>query len=71
MPKEPEYRLTKQVKIFGWSCKLNQVELNELLEKTGLTGDIEDAAIVPVPNSDIVQVKNLDIFTPIIAFISK
>jgi len=37
-----------------------------LLEKTGLAGDIEDAAIVPVPNSDIVQVKNLDIFTPIV-----
>jgi len=37
-----------------------------LLEKTGLTGDIEDAAIVPVPNTDIVQVKSLDIFTPII-----
>jgi len=31
-----------------------------------LAGDIEDAAIVPVPNSDIVQVKNLDIFTPIV-----
>ena len=37
-----------------------------MLEKTGLTGDIEDAAIVPVPNTDIVQVKSLDIFTPII-----
>jgi selenide,water dikinase len=37
-----------------------------LLEKTGLAGDIEDAAIIPVPNSDIVQVKNLDIFTPIV-----
>jgi selenide,water dikinase len=37
-----------------------------LLEKTGLTGDIEDAAVVPVPNTDIVQVKNLDIFTPIV-----
>jgi len=40
--------------------------LNALLEKTGLTGDIEDAAVIPVPNSDIVQVKNLDIFTPIV-----
>ncbi|MHA1105563.1 MAG: selenide, water dikinase SelD [Promethearchaeota archaeon] len=29
-------------------------------------GDIEDSAIVPVPNTDIVQVKNIDIFTPII-----
>jgi selenide,water dikinase len=40
--------------------------LNDLLEKAGLSGDIEDAAIIPVPNSDIVQVKNLDIFTPIV-----
>jgi selenide,water dikinase len=31
-----------------------------------LVGDIEDAAIVPVPNSEMVQVKNLDVFTPII-----
>ncbi len=37
-----------------------------MLEKTGLAGDIEDAAIVHVPNTDIVQVKNLDIFTPIV-----
>ncbi|MFX1456240.1 MAG: selenide, water dikinase SelD [Promethearchaeota archaeon] len=41
-------------------------ELNELLEKTGLAGDIEDAAIVPVPNTDIVHVKNLDVFTPLV-----
>ncbi|MHA2038515.1 MAG: selenide, water dikinase SelD [Promethearchaeota archaeon] len=27
---------------------------------------MEDAAVVPVPNTDIVQVKNLDIFTPIV-----
>jgi selenide,water dikinase len=40
--------------------------LNELLEKSGLSGDIEDAAVIPVPNTDIVQVKNLDIFTPIV-----
>jgi len=31
-----------------------------------LKGDIEDAAIIPVPNTDIVIVKNIDIFTPII-----
>ncbi len=66
MPKKIEYRLTKQVKIFGWSCKLGSSELNELLEKSGLSGDIEDAAVIPVPNTDIVQVKNLDIFTPIV-----
>jgi len=61
-----EYRLTKQVKIYGWSCKLGANQLNELLEKTGLKGFIEDAAIVPVPNTDMVQVKSIDIFTPII-----
>jgi len=31
-----------------------------------LVGDIEDSAIIPVPNSDLVMVKNIDIFTPII-----
>jgi len=36
------------------------------LEKTGLKGFIEDAAIVPVPNSDMVQVKSIDIFTPLV-----
>ncbi|TES94901.1 MAG: selenide, water dikinase SelD [Promethearchaeota archaeon] len=36
------------------------------MEKAGLKGFIEDAAIVPVPNSDMVQVKSIDIFTPII-----
>jgi selenide,water dikinase len=29
-------------------------------------GDIDDAAIIPIPNSDMVLVKNIDIFTPII-----
>ncbi len=29
-------------------------------------GDIEDAAIIPIPNTDMVQIKNLDIFTPIV-----
>ncbi|MCJ7651517.1 MAG: selenide, water dikinase SelD [Candidatus Lokiarchaeota archaeon] len=31
-----------------------------------MVGDIEDSAIIPVPNSDLVMVKNIDIFTPII-----
>jgi len=31
-----------------------------------LKGDIEDSAIIPVPNTDLVMVKNIDIFTPII-----
>ena len=66
MEKIPEYRLTKQVKIYGWSCKLGANQLDELLEKTGLKGFIEDAAIVPVPNSDMVQVKSIDIFTPLV-----
>jgi len=29
-------------------------------------GDIEDAAIIPIPKSDLVLVKSIDIFTPII-----
>jgi len=40
--------------------------LNELLNNAGLVGDIEDSAIIPVPNTDLVMVKNIDIFTPII-----
>ncbi len=32
----------------------------------GLKGDIEDSAVIPVPNTDLVLVKNIDIFTPII-----
>ena len=31
-----------------------------------MTRDIEDAAVLPIPNSELVLVKNLDIFTPII-----
>ncbi|MFX1480116.1 MAG: selenide, water dikinase SelD [Promethearchaeota archaeon] len=45
---------------------MNANALNDLLEKTGLSGIIEDAAIIPVPNTEIVQVKNLDIFTPLV-----
>jgi len=66
MKKVSNYRLTTDVKIHGWSCKLGQNDLNELLAKVGLAGDIEDAAILPIPNSDLVLVKNIDIFTPII-----
>ena len=36
------------------------------MANAGLKGDIEDAAIIPVPNTDMVIVKNIDIFTPII-----
>lgn len=63
---KPEYRLTLDVKIHGWSCKLGQNDLNDLLVRVGLAGDIEDAAIIPIPNSDLVLVKNIDVFTPII-----
>ena len=37
-----------------------------LLTNAGLRGDIEDSAIIPVPNTDLMMVKNIDIFTPII-----
>ena len=66
MKKNKEYRLTTSVKIHGWACKLGAEKLNELLLTAGLAGDVEDAAIIPVPNTDIVQVKNLDVFTPVI-----
>lgn len=66
MEKKEVYRLTSQVKIHGWSCKLGPNSLEDLLTKAGLQGDIEDAAIIPVPNSDLVMVKNIDVFTPIV-----
>ena len=31
-----------------------------------MLGDIDDAAILPIPNSDLVLVKSIDVFTPII-----
>jgi selenide,water dikinase len=31
-----------------------------------LKGDIEDSALIPVPNSDLIMVKNIDIFTPLV-----
>ncbi len=33
---------------------------------TGLFGDIEDAAVIPIPGSELVLVKNIDVFTPIV-----
>lgn len=66
MEKKEVYRLTSQVKIHGWSCKLGPNSLENLLASAGLQGDIEDAAIIPVPNSDLVMVKNIDVFTPIV-----
>ena len=66
MGKEHDYRLTQQVKIFGWSCKLGFDKLKELLKKAGLSEKFEDAAVIPVPKSNMVMVKNIDIFTPIV-----
>ncbi len=66
MEKKEVYRLTSQVKIHGWSCKLGSSSLENLLARAGLQGDIEDAAIIPIPNSDLVMVKNIDVFTPIV-----
>jgi len=66
MEKKEVYRLTSQVKIHGWSCKLGSNSLEDLLARAGLQGDIEDAAIISVPNSDLVMVKNIDVFTPIV-----
>jgi selenide,water dikinase len=40
--------------------------LEKLLANAGLKGDIEDSAVIPVPNTDLVMVKNIDIFTPIL-----
>ncbi len=36
------------------------------MSKVGLKGDIEDSAVIPVPNTDLLMVKNIDIFTPIL-----
>lgn len=66
LQEEESYRLTLQTKLYGWNCKLDSKKLDELLAGTGLKGDIEDSAVIPVPNTDLVLVKNIDIFTPII-----
>ena len=36
------------------------------MTNAGLFGDIEDAAVVPIPGSELVLVKNLDVFTPLV-----
>lgn len=36
------------------------------MQNAGIAGDIEDAAVLSIPNSDLVLVKSLDIFTPIV-----
>ena len=61
-----DYRLTLQTKLFGWNCKLDAKKLDELLKGAGLKGDIEDSAVIPVPSTDLMMVKNIDIFTPIL-----
>ena len=61
-----DYRLTMQTKLFGWNCKVDAKKLDSILSNTGLKHEIEDSAIIPIPNSDLLLVKNIDIFTPII-----
>ncbi len=36
------------------------------MANVGLKGDIEDSALIPVPNTNLLMAKNIDIFTPII-----
>ena len=36
------------------------------MTNVGLNSDIEDSALIPVPNTNLVMAKNIDIFTPII-----
>lgn len=36
------------------------------MNNVGLKGDIEDSALIPVPNTNLLMAKNIDIFTPII-----
>ncbi|MFX1389720.1 MAG: selenide, water dikinase SelD [Promethearchaeota archaeon] len=45
---------------------MDSKKIQKLLKKAGLYGDIEDSALIPVPNSNLVIAKNIDIFTPII-----
>lgn len=40
--------------------------MEDLLKRVGLYGDIEDAAVIPIEGTELVLVKNLDIFTPIV-----
>jgi len=40
--------------------------LKELLEKVGLQGLTEDCSITPVPNTNLLLLQNIDIFTPIV-----
>ena len=61
-----EYRLTMQTKLFGWNCKVDANKLDSILTNVGLRNEIEDSAVIPIPNSDLLLVKNIDIFTPII-----
>lgn len=66
MQKLDDYRLTLQTKLFGWNCKLDADKLDSILAGAGLKGDIEDSAVIPVPNTDLMLVKNIDVFTPIL-----
>ena len=60
-----KFELTKYTRLFGWSCKLPQVELNELLKEADLYGTAEDSAITRLPDGNY-MIQNTDIFTPIV-----
>jgi len=45
---------------------LSSEKLDKLIKGAGLKGDIEDSALIPVPNTNLLMAKNIDIFTPII-----
>jgi len=68
------YRLTKVVPVHGCSCKLPQYQLDELLNKAGLTVDFgEEVLAGPWENSSVVKIADsmailntLDFFTPMV-----
>ncbi len=45
---------------------MSSEKLDKLLSNVGLKADIEDSALIPVPNTNLYMAKNIDIFTPII-----
>ena len=53
MEEHSSYRLTQQVRIHGWSCKLGESNLETLLQRTGLKGDIE--AMLSEPDMKVKQ----------------
>ena len=37
-----------------------------MLNSVGLESEVEDAAVIPVPDSNLALVKSIDVFTPIV-----